>query len=572
MKVRIAESAGFCMGVRKAMDAVLEASQGNLKTYTLGPLIHNPQAIRMLESRNIYVADRIDDSLAGETVVIRAHGVTLEKRQKLSDIGANIVDGTCPKVLWSEKIIKKYHALDYTIVIVGDRGHAEIEALLSYAGDAGTVVETLEEARELPGMDDVCVVAQTTFNNESYCTISEEICRHAVGDCHIAYTVCKSTERRQEDIRKLAEVTDATVVVGGRNSANTRRLAEISRSLGQPTFLVEDSSDLDLKELARFSEIGVTAGASTPNWVIKQIIDTITGYTPETPRSLQSLLMTLAFFAIEGNIVLCAAASALTFALCSLMDLPLTWFVILMPFFYLFPLHAFNKYLEINWKQIAGAEQAQRLRRFWSIYLTTALASFIVTLVITWIAGLFTFVLVAVSYLLGFLYSIRIIPAGWNIRFKSLRDIPGSKDFFIAAAWMVAVVGLPVITFGTVPEATGIVAAAFVFVLVITRTSLLALSGIQSDKLVGHETIPVLLGKKKTIGLLRTMTILLALVITLVSIAGFTRRSFLVLVIPVIYMHTCIGLLGRKTRFFTLYHQMILDADFFLTGFLALFV
>ncbi|GAG91467.1 unnamed protein product, partial [marine sediment metagenome] len=195
MKVRVAESAGFCMGVRKAMDSVLEASRGNVLTYTLGPLIHNPQALKMLESRNVYIADNIDESLAGETVVIRAHGITLDKRERLSEIGAKIVDATCPKVLRSESIIKKYYAGGYSIVIVGDRGHAEIDALLSYAGNTGTVVENVEEAESLPRMEKVCVVAQTTFNSFLYDKITDVICKKA-GECYVADTVCVSTDRR----------------------------------------------------------------------------------------------------------------------------------------------------------------------------------------------------------------------------------------------------------------------------------------------------------------------------------------------------------------------------------------
>ncbi|MCD6307568.1 MAG: 4-hydroxy-3-methylbut-2-enyl diphosphate reductase, partial [Candidatus Latescibacteria bacterium] len=438
MKVRIAESAGFCMGVRKAMDSVLEASRGTAVTYTLGPLIHNPQAIRMLESRNVYVTEDIGESLRGRTVVIRAHGITRQKREQLEHIGARIVDATCPKVLRSERLLRKYFEKGYNIVIVGDRGHAEIDALMSYTDGKGVVVETVEEAKNLPRMDKVCVIAQTTFNRDVYEDIAAEI-RACADDCKVAKTICRSTERRQADVRKLAELTDATVVVGGRNSANTRRLAEISRNMGQPTFHIEDPAELDLEELSRYDEIGITAGASTPNWVIKQVYDAVAGYTPETRRSPHSLLMSLAFFAIEGNFVLCAGSVALTFAVSALMGLAIAPALVFMPFFYLFPLHAVNKYLEINWEQFARSKQAARLRRYWRIYLGTGFISFLVTLGIAWRFGALTFGLTVVSYLLGLLYSVRIVPVSWQTRFKSLRDIPGSKDLFIAAAWTFSV-------------------------------------------------------------------------------------------------------------------------------------
>ncbi len=571
MKVRIAESAGFCMGVRNAMDMVLDASRGKSVTYTLGPLIHNPQAVRMLESRNVYVSECIDESLAGRTVVIRAHGIPLEKRELLDSFKADIVDATCPKVLRSERLLRKYRDDGYDIVIVGDRGHAEIDALMSYTGGRGTVIESVEEARALPRRDKVCVIAQTTFNREAYETIAAEVCERA-GECVITKTVCRSTERRQADVRKLARETDATVVVGGRNSANTRRLAEISREKGQPTWHIEDPSELDFEELSRYDEIGITAGASTPNWVIKQVYDAIAGYTPETKRSPGSLLMSMAFFAIEGNFVICAGSVALIFAMSVFAGRAGPAFLVLMPFFYLFPLHAVNKYLEINWEQLAKSRQVEKFRRYWRFFLGIGFVFFLVTLALAWRFGGLTFALTVVSYLLGLLYSVRIVPDSWRMRFRSLRDIPGSKDVFIAVAWTFAVVVLPHIALGYFPGLQEMLIGMFVFVTVFSRTTLLAIGGIQSDKLIGQETIPVLIGRRKTVRLLHAANIALSASILGLALPDFVPRRYLLLLAPVGYMFFCIGFLSRKNRFFTLYHQMMIDAVFFITGLLGIAV
>ncbi len=568
MKVRVAKSAGFCMGVRKAMDAALEASRGKVKTYTLGPLIHNPQAISTLEQHNVYVTEDIGDSLKNQTVVIRAHGITLEKRRKLGEVGAKIVDGTCPKVLRSENTLKKYFDQGYQIVIVGDHGHAEIEALLSYTDGEGIVVDSMEEAKALPTFDKVCVIAQTTFNSEMYQKIAEEVSGHA-DDSYIANTVCSSTERRQADVRKLAEETDATVVVGGKSSANTKRLAEISTELGQPTFLIEEPWELNLEALSKYNEIGVTAGASTPSWVIKEVIDSIAGYTPETRKDLPALFMTLAFFAIEGNFVLCAGASALTYAISLLLSIPINPFVILMPFFYLFPLHAVNRYLEINWKQVSASGGGHRLKRYWNFYLITATLSFLVTLIISWQIGLLTFIAVAFSYLFGGLYSVRVLPVSWQVRFRRLRDIPASKDLFIATAWTYAVLVLPSVAHGISSDLTFAVCAVFVFVTVLSRTAMLALGGIESDKLIGLETLPVFIGKKKTIRLLYNANAVLAVAIVAAALTPLVSPTVLFLLAPVVYITGAIRLLGGKRRFFSLYHQMAIDAVFFLTAVLA---
>ncbi len=564
MKVKLAESAGFCYGVRKAMDCVLDVARGKEVTYTLGPLIHNPQALEMLESRNVFVANAVDESLRGKTVVIRAHGVPPEVRDTLDAAGAIVVDATCPNVLRSQGIIRKYHELGYSIVIVGDRGHAEIDALLGSAENTGIVVETREEAAQLPLMEKVCVVAQTTLNSVRYNEIAEEVSRRAQVS-HIARTVCHSTERRQEDIVRLAETTDATVVVGGRSSANTKRLAEISKELGQPTFLIEDPAELDLRALSQYNVIGVTAGASTPNWVIQQVVDTISRYAPQHHSKALDFIRGLGFFAVEGNFVLCLGAAALTYAMCLFMRIPTLPQYYLMAFFYLFPLHAVNKYLEINWNP---RTVNPILRQYWRIYLGLAGVSFPIALAIAFFSDTLTFILVLVSYLLGGLYSIRVLPAGWKFRYKSLRDIPGSKDIMIATAWTFAVVVLPALTHTAFPGPIAFAGAAFVFVLVFSRATILAMGGIESDRLVGMETIPVLIGRNHTIRILYLINSLLALSLAGLALVYQTSRP-LVLIIPLVSVLLTIHPLSKKGFFFRLYHQLVLDADFYLTAALA---
>lgn len=569
MKVRVAESAGFCMGVRKAMDSVIEAAQGNEITYTLGPLIHNPQAIRMLESRNVYIAESVDSGLEGKTVVTRAHGITRETRDHLRDAGAVIVDATCPKVHRSQGIIKKYHARGYDIVIVGDRGHAEVESLMSFAEHTAAIVENMEEAQALPAMETVCVVAQTTFNREEYERIADAICAKA-GESYVAQTVCAATKHRQSDIPRLAELTNATVVVGGRNSANTNRLAEISRELGQPTYLVEDAAELDLAELSQYNEIGVTAGASTPNWVIKQVVDAIEGYNPYVRRNMLVAVRSLMFFLVDGSFVISGAAAALAFAMCRFMGIPYDPEFSLMAFFYLFTLHTFNKYLEINWNQMAPGVQTDRMRRNWRFYLTFAFVSVVLSLMTAWAAGVIAFSLLAVSYLVGGLYSIRVLPAHWKTRFKSLRDIPGSKDIMIATAWTFAVIALPPITAGIYPGLMPLAAgAAFVFTIVFSRATVIAIGGIQSDKLVGMETIPVLFGKRITLFLLYLLNGGLAVVFILFAAIGMYRAKALVFLIPILYMIFCISRFRRGRRFFALTDQVALDAGFYVLGLIA---
>ncbi len=552
------------MGVRKAMETVLDVSRGRDVTYTLGPLVHNPQALHMLESRHVYVADDIEEHLRDKLVVIRAHGIPPEKRRMLDAIEAVVVDATCPNVLASQKIIEQYYRQGYTVIIIGDRGHAEIDALLGITEYNGIVVENLDQARALPHWGKICVVAQTTFNTLTFEKIADEICTHA-DECFVANTICSATERRQSDVRLLARETDATVVVGGRNSANTKRLAEISVELGQPTFLVETPSELDFGELSKYTTIGVTAGASTPHWIIQEVVDAITAYTPSRRFSIPEIFRSIGFLAVEGNFVTCLAASFFTYAMCLFMNIPPLDRFLAMTFFYLFPMHSINKYFEINWR----SDRGPNMRRYWRIFLVLALVSSIVSLALAWQSGLGIFLLVAVSYLLGGLYSVRVIPPRWRFRFTSLRDIPGSKDLFIALAWTFALVVLPALSYHTFPGFITIAAGLFVFVLVFTKATILALFGMQSDKLVGLETIPVLIGRNLTRKLLYLLNCFTGLGIMFLALSGSTSLRTLILLMPVTYSIVCIRYLIRKGQFTTWFHQLVLDGEFFLTGALA---
>ena len=283
MRVVVAKTAGFCMGVRKAMDSVLDASNekgNNGHVYTEGPLIHNPQVLEMLKEKGIKSLGK-DTDISESTVVIRAHGITPERRREIEATGANVCDATCPRVMSVQKVIDKHAKKGYSTIIVGDAGHAEVIGLLGYAMGNGHVISSSEEIPGLPDMEKVCVVAQTTQDMRKFASIVEKL-KERYTDCKVSDTICSSTSRRQEEVINLSESVDAMVVVGGRGSANTNRLAQISASKGTPTFLVESDKELELKQLINFDNIGVTAGASTPNWLTQSVVDKIESFQAES--------------------------------------------------------------------------------------------------------------------------------------------------------------------------------------------------------------------------------------------------------------------------------------------------
>jgi (E)-4-hydroxy-3-methyl-but-2-enyl pyrophosphate reductase len=272
MKIKLAKTAGFCMGVRRAVDMVLHIAEhkGDEPIYTYGPLIHNPQTVHLLEKQGIHPIERAEEIKKG-MIIIRAHGISPQEKKRILKDGVRIIDATCPKVVHVQSIIQKHAAQDYTILIVGDSEHPEVEGLLGHAYGKGIVVGSVRDVEALPHLEKVCVVAQTTQSKDEYAKISQRIAERFPGTL-VFDTICDSTEKRQAEVKRLASEMDVVFIVGGHNSANTRRLAKISDAQGTPTFQIETAEDLKKIKLDGYEKIGISAGASTPTWIIRQIV------------------------------------------------------------------------------------------------------------------------------------------------------------------------------------------------------------------------------------------------------------------------------------------------------------
>ena len=259
MKVKFAKTAGFCMGVRRAMEMVLaEANRGEGPLFTFGPLIHNNQVLDLLESKGVRSVEDLDGLETGR-IVIRAHGIPPQKRQDLKDTGLKIIDATCPRVARVQAIIRYHTKKGYTAVIVGDKDHAEVIGLMGYSKGPVHVIQGVEDVSTLAILDRVFVVAQTTQNEKNYREVVKAL-KEQFPDVLVFDTICDATHQRQREVRSLKDQVDALVVVGGYHSGNTQRLVEVSRRSGIPTFHVETEKDLDKENLLEMQVIGVTAG------------------------------------------------------------------------------------------------------------------------------------------------------------------------------------------------------------------------------------------------------------------------------------------------------------------------
>jgi len=273
MQIKLTKTAGFCWGVKRAIDIALKlARQDNQKpVYTYGPLAHNPQVIKFLEEKGIKAIKNIEGISSG-TLIIRSHGISPQEQKKLEKSGLKIVDATCPRVKAVQLTIGKHIDEGYHIIIMGDKKHPEVIALLGFAGEKGDVVISAREVNELHVSGKICLVAQTTQSEAEFEAISK-IAKKKFPDIKIINTICDSARIRQEEIKNLAQSVDAIIIVGGKDSGNTKVLVKIARSANAPTFHLAGKKEIDPLKMLKYRSIGVAAGASTPDWVIKDIVN-----------------------------------------------------------------------------------------------------------------------------------------------------------------------------------------------------------------------------------------------------------------------------------------------------------
>lgn len=274
MEVILAKSAGFCFGVKRAVETVYEQTGTENRIYTYGPIIHNEEVVKDLESKGVTVLEGEEDlrKLDKGTVVIRSHGVPREICEMIEKKGLTCVDATCPFVKRIHRIVEKESGEGRRIIIIGNPGHPEVEGIMGWSHTPADVIESAEEAEKftcLPG-EKLCLVSQTTFNYNKFKELVE-IFQKKGYNITIVNTICNATEERQTEAREIADKVDAMIVIGGKHSSNTRKLYEICRERCKSTYLIQTLDDLHLELPETAALVGITAGASTPNNIIEEV-------------------------------------------------------------------------------------------------------------------------------------------------------------------------------------------------------------------------------------------------------------------------------------------------------------
>jgi len=273
MKIIISEGSGFCFGVKRAIQAAFDtADREKSGVFTLGPIIHNPQVVSRLEGLGVRVLDNADATDDVRVLIIRSHGVGPDVYESVSGRGIRVIDATCPFVKTAQSHAETLSREGYQVIIVGDRAHPEVQGILGYAGQDAVVFGKDDHADRFSIKRKVGIISQTTQSFNTLQRVIEEVLPLA-GELRIFNTICNATRKRQYETGKLAESVDVMVVVGGKNSANTRRLQNLCEAQGVSAYHIETAQELQPEWFNDAQTVGITGGASTPDWIIQEVAE-----------------------------------------------------------------------------------------------------------------------------------------------------------------------------------------------------------------------------------------------------------------------------------------------------------
>lgn len=578
MKIRLAKTAGFCMGVRRAVDMVLDLQRAAppMPIVTYGPLIHNPQTLELLRSRGIQEVKSLDQ-ITGGTVVIRAHGISPQEKQALKGKGVGIIDATCPRVARVQAVIRKHANKGHYCVIVGDEDHPEVRGLMGFASAGGIAVPSADLnglLERIPADRGVCLVAQTTQEIEIFEEVGR-ILRDRCPELHVYNTICDSTRRRQTEISELARQVDMVVVVGGKGSGNTQRLVKVAQAQGVAALHVETDDELPPQSLAGIRAVGVTAGASTPNWQIRRVTDHLKeigmsrGATPwkKIRRIADITVMTYGWAALAGG--------GLTATALVLQGRPMTWLPLAVTMLFVYSMHLLNRIQErsgaVRFNTPEIADFYVRHRRFLTFL---GVSSSLAALVLSLGMGVFAALMLSGMLIAGRLYMVPLVRPSLfpRLKWRSLKDLPGSKTPLVALGWATAACVLPVVGSPQLAEPGFAVAFIFCAGMVFWRTALSDLLDIQGDRIVGRETIPILIGVKNTRRLLLTLLIFLGVLLLGACAMGWLPRLAALLVLNTLVFGGLFVVYKRRHLVDRLAFEGILDGNFILAGLIAVFI
>jgi 4-hydroxy-3-methylbut-2-enyl diphosphate reductase len=358
------------------------------------------------------------------------------------------------------------------------------------------------------------------------------------------------------------------VIVGGKNSANTQRLHQISQSTGVPSFHIEGEAELESLGLEEYENIGVMAGASTPNWVINKVIERIKLLLKMRRHKLLSLLENAGDFIIGSSLYLSLGAVSMGYASLVFQGIKPSTTTLAIIFLYIFSVHIFNRYTEKAEGEFYDSIRLRFFKKYGRAFIVTAIIASLISLYLSYVIGLRDFVLLLFSYIMGIIYSLRIVPERLHhiTEYKRLKDFPGSKDVFVALAWAWVIVLIPTLHQETFFTYKSLSIMAFISATVFIRSVVFDVVGIEGDRIVGRETIPILIGPKRTEFMLLIITVIIGVFMGLSAFFGLVPAFAYYFILSPVLMVSCLYIIQKRRMRANRLFEVIIDSLFIVIG------
>jgi len=503
VRIIVAETAGFCWGVQRAIDQALSTAKStNGPVYTHGPLIHNTQVVDELRRKNIQTLEGDVENASDGTLVIRAHGIRPDELKNIKNKHSHVVDATCPLVTKVHRKIARHQANGYKIYIMGEKQHPEVLGLMGTAQDQAVVIPPdPEEVKKLPDhLGKICLVSQTTQNDDIFKAVEKEL-RSKCEELLVENTICHPTRSHQSETMDMAASADMIVVVGGKHSANTRHLAELAASLGPRVVHVETDTELNPDDFKGVETVGVTAGASTPQWMIRRVVDrleTFNSHKGYFHRAFRTFLDIIIPSNIYSTMAFASIFSASSYFVTGSVNLMQFFSAVLV----VFGIHNFNEY-----GPSAGFDRRSRFspvvyERFRRGMLVISSFSILCGLCAGMYYAINNFVWPGILFITsagGIVYGKQLVPdiLIQKLGFKSIRDLPGAKDLSISFGWTLLFSILPLSLVSFSADLHSVSLLLFLFLSVYRRSAIMGVRDVQGDRIVGMESTFKFMGKAK---------------------------------------------------------------------------
>jgi (E)-4-hydroxy-3-methyl-but-2-enyl pyrophosphate reductase len=560
MKIELAKHSGFCAGVKDAVGKIVEEINScGEDIFIQGQLIHSPQTVKILEKRGLKIIKE-SDSVNNKITAIRTHGTTLQEYQNIKKYAKRVINLTCPNVAYVQGIVKKYSSRGYFVLILGDKNHAEVIGISSYASTGFYIISSLEDITTVPAAEKYVLVSQTTLDMDFF-NKAAAILQKELAGIEIIDTICSATSDRQNDLHNAVKRgVDAIVVVGGKNSANTQRLAQIGTDNKIKTFHIEAENELMTDDFAGVKHVVVSAGASTPSWIVNNVLEKLYEINYKSKKNrMFYILKSFLEFLIRTNLFSALITIFMTASIlpCKIYECDMT-----MPFLsaaFIFIMYSINNFLRPYEAQLSKPFKYNLYSRHKYLLLVMTAAALVYFLVFSMHGKYPAFALYLIAFVCGFIYAIPMVTKiVSSMRNKFLRILFGVKSIITSGAWAFIALVIP-FTVAPHDHLQFIALSIIIFSIIFIRNFLIDLADYQGDLLLGIETVITIFGFKIT----RIIIIILCLFYfsSVIYHIIFINKLAVLFLINMVYYYYLYKKIKKNYYFYRFKYELLIDLN-----------